>query len=127
VITWPFLDMGRVKARVDASRAAADAARANYTATVLRAVAEAETAITAYERSRSRLADLDAAAIASQRAAELARLRFTEGITDFLQVLDAERTLLDAQSQLVQGKTFAATSLVAVYKAVGGTWPDSAQ
>jgi len=36
---------------------------------------------------------------------------------------DAERTLLDAENQLAQGHTAAATALVAVYKAVGGTWP----
>jgi outer membrane protein, multidrug efflux system len=41
-------------------------------------------------------------------------------------VLDAERTLLDAENQLVRGRTDAATALVAVYKAVGGTWPAEA-
>ena len=59
----------------------------------------------------------------SARAADLAQQRFEAGLTDFLQVLDAERTLLDAENQLAQGHTAAATALVAVYKAVGGTWP----
>ncbi len=47
----------------------------------------------------------------------------TPGLTDFLQVLNAQRTLLNAENQLAQAHTFAATALVAVYKAVGGTWP----
>src|SRR5207237_6509032 len=60
------------------------------------------------------------ASAASERAAELARLRFTEGVTDFLQVLDAERTQLEAQDQLAQGRTDAATAYAALYRAVGG-------
>ena len=59
----------------------------------------------------------------STRAAELAQQRFEAGLTDFLQVLDAQRTLLDAESQLIQGQTAAATSLAAFYKATGGSWP----
>ncbi len=55
--------------------------------------------------------------------ADLAQQRFEAGLTDFLQVLDAERTLLDAENQLAQGHTAAVTALVAVYKAVEGTWP----
>jgi outer membrane protein TolC len=53
----------------------------------------------------------------------LAQLRFQEGATDFLQVLDAQRTLLSAESQLAIGRTAAATALVALYKAVGGAMP----
>jgi multidrug efflux system outer membrane protein len=60
------------------------------------------------------------AATASERAADLARLRFTGGVADFLQVLDAERTQLDAESQLAQGRTDAATAYAALYKALGG-------
>ncbi|HEX6537335.1 MAG TPA: TolC family protein [Gemmatimonadaceae bacterium] len=122
-ITWSFLDFGRVHARVDESRARAEEARATYSATVQRALAEVETSLVTYDRARARLASLADAASASERAAELARLRFAEGVSDFLQVLDAERTLLDAENQLVRGRTDAATALVAVYKAVGGTWP----
>lgn len=123
VLSWPFLDLGRVKARVDQSRARADEARARYTSVVLGAIEETETAIVAYDRARARLAKLSEAARASARAVELAQLRFQEGVTDFLQVLDAQRTLLDAESQLAAGRTEAATALVALYKAVGGTWP----
>ncbi|HXU61891.1 MAG TPA: TolC family protein [Polyangia bacterium] len=47
-------------------------------------------------------------------------MRFSEGITDFLQVLDAERTELVAQDQLAQGRIDAATAYAALYKAAGG-------
>lgn len=123
VLSWPFLDLGRVRTRVDEARAHADEARAHYTSSVLGAIEEAETAIVAYERARERLSGLADAARASAHATELARLRFQEGATDFLQVLDAQRTLLSAESQLAVGRTAAATALVALYKAVGGAMP----
>jgi NodT family efflux transporter outer membrane factor (OMF) lipoprotein len=123
VLSWPFLDIGRVRTRVDEARAHADEARAHYTSAVLGAIEEAETAIVAYERARARLTSLSDAARSSAHAAELAQLRFQEGATDFLQVLDAQRTLLSAESQLAIGRTAAATALVALYKAVGGAMP----
>ena len=123
VLSWPFLDIGRVRTRVDAAQADADEARAHYTSAVLAAIEEAETAIVAYERARARLTSLSDAARSSARATELAQLRFQEGVTDFLQVLDAQRTLLSAESQLAAGRTSAATALVALYKAVGGAVP----
>jgi multidrug efflux system outer membrane protein len=49
-------------------------------------------------------------------------LRFKEGMTDFLTVLDSQLRLLQDQNQLAQTQTATATSLVAVYKALGGGW-----
>ncbi|MGH7534710.1 MAG: efflux transporter outer membrane subunit, partial [Gemmatimonadales bacterium] len=99
VLTWPALNLGRVKARVDASKARESEAEARYRETVLRAMEEMESAMVGFTAARSRLARLDEAAAASERAAELARLRYQEGVADFLQVLDAERTMLAAQDQ----------------------------
>jgi outer membrane protein, multidrug efflux system len=59
----------------------------------------------------------------STRASELAQQRFEAGLTDFFQVLDAQRTQLEAETQLALAHTTAATALVAVYKSVGGSWP----
>jgi len=75
-----------------------------------------------YQKARGRLERLDESAAASERAAELARLRFEGGVADFLQVLDAQRTVLDAQDRLAQGRTDATTALVEVYRAIGGDW-----
>src|SRR6184192_3944981 len=120
VLTWPALNLGRVKTEVDAAQAREDAARAEYGRVVLAALADVETSMTRYRTARERLQRLEEASAASERAAELARLRFTEGVTDFLQVLDAERTQLEAQDQLAQGRTDAATAYAALYRAVGG-------
>ena len=65
---------------------------------------------------------LQASSQASEQAAELARQRYQYGVADFLTVLDAERTLLEAQDRLAESETRTATALVAVYKALGGGW-----
>jgi multidrug efflux system outer membrane protein len=108
---------------VEIAQAGQDEAQSTYNATVLQALEESEGSLVTYDRAHARLAILESAVRSSTRAADLAQQRFEAGLTDFLQVLDAERTLLDAESQLAQGHTAAATALVAVYKAVGGTWP----
>ena len=123
IISWPALNLGRVKARVDESRARASEAEAQYSQTVLRALQEVETGLVRFRTARSRVERIQDAASASARAADLARLRFEGGVADFLQVLDAERTQLDAEDQLAQAHTDAATSYAALYKALGGQLP----
>ncbi len=123
VVSWPLLNLGRVKAGVDAARAREAEAEAQYTQSVLRALAEVETSLARYRAGRARVERIGEAARASERAAELARLRFTSGVADFLQVLDAERTMLEAEDQLAQARTEAATAYAALYKALGGALP----
>ena len=123
VVSFPLFDIGRVRERVEIATAGQEEAQAEYNATVLGALAESQAALVAYDRAHARLAILESAARSSSRAADLAQQRFEAGLTDFLQVLDAERTVLDAENQLAFGRTAAATALVAAYKAVGGTWP----
>ncbi|HVE79850.1 MAG TPA: TolC family protein [Gemmatimonadaceae bacterium] len=120
VVSWPALDIGRVRAGVDAARASEAEAKARYEQTVLRSTEELETSLVAYRKALERLKHLEDAAAASERAAELARLRYVEGASDFLQVLDAERTLLERQDAFSAGRTEAAAGLVAVYRALGG-------
>lgn len=121
-ISWAALDLGRVRAQIAAARAHSDAVLASYEQTVLRALEETENALVSHARARERLQYLTESASASGRAAELARVRYENGVIDFLQVLDAERTLLTAEDQLAQSRTETVTSLVAVYKALGGGW-----
>jgi outer membrane protein, multidrug efflux system len=124
-ISWPALNLGRVKARVDQNRAREAEAQAQYSQTVLLALQEVENGLVRYRTANARVQRIQDAAEASERAAELARLRFSSGVADFLQVLDAERTQLEAESQLAQSRTEAATAYAALYKALGGSWPVS--
>ncbi len=122
VVSWPAFDLGRVRTRVNAARADVAEAQARYTETRLTALGEARAAWTTLARARDRLATLAQAAAAGDRGAGLARLRFTGGAAGFLDVLDAERSVLDAQRQLAVGEADAAVAAVALYEALGGAW-----
>ena len=126
-ITWAAFDLGRVRARISSAKAQTDAALAGYEGSVLNALEDTEAALVSYGRSQTRRDALKLAATASVKASDLARRRFEGGLIDFLEVLDAERTALSAELLLSQSRTDAATSLIAVYKALGGGWamPDS--
>jgi multidrug efflux system outer membrane protein len=121
-ISWAAFDLGRVQARIAGSRARADVALAGYEQTVLRALEETENALVTHARTRESLKDAADAARQSLTAARIARTRYEGGLVDFLEVLDAERTQLAAEDRLAQSRTDAATSLIAVYKALGGGW-----
>jgi len=123
VISWPLLNLGRVKAGADAARAQKEAAEAAHRQTVLRASEEIRTATVRYRTAHDRLRLLEDAAAASRRASELALLRFRNGAADFLQVLDADRTRLEAEAQLARARTETGTLLVALYRAFGAEWP----
>jgi multidrug efflux system outer membrane protein len=121
-ISWAAFDLGRVRAQIAGSRARADVALAGYEQTVLRALEETENALITHARTRDSLKDAQDAARESLTAARIARTRYEGGMVDFLEVLDAERTQLAAEDRLAQVRTDAATSLIAVYKALGGGW-----
>ncbi|MEO8065167.1 MAG: efflux transporter outer membrane subunit [Pseudomonadota bacterium] len=121
-ISWAALDLGRVRARIGASRARSDGALLNYEQTVLRALEDTEDSLVTYARARDRLVHDQDAVAASGTASRLARLRYENGSSDFLQVLDAERIQLLSEDRLARSRTQAATSLIAVYKALGGGW-----
>jgi multidrug efflux system outer membrane protein len=122
VVSWPLLNLGRVRAGANAAAAERDAAEARYEQRLREAGEEIRTAAVRYDSARERLALLEQAAGASRRAAELARLRFESGAADFLQVLDADRSRLAAEEQLARGRAEAGNLLVGVYRAYGAEW-----
>ena len=122
VISWPLFDLACVRARSNAAHAGEEKASARYEQTMLAALADVETSITRYTSAREQLVHLEEATAASERATELARLRFTEGATDFPEVLDTVRRQLEAQNRLADVCTEATSSLVSVYQALGGRW-----
>jgi len=125
-ITWAALDLGRVHARIKAADARTEASLAFYERTVLTALEETEGTLVDFGQEQSRQQFLQTSAEASQKAADLAHQRYEGGVTDFLSVLDAERTLLEAQDRLAASQTRTVTALVAVYKALGGGAPVTA-
>ena len=121
-ISWAAFDLGRVRARIGSAKAETDASLAVYEGAVLGALEDTEGALINYGRTQTRCESLQVAAAASVKASTLARKRFEGGLVDFLEVLDAERTALSAELLLSQCRTDAATSLIAVYKALGAGW-----
>jgi multidrug efflux system outer membrane protein len=121
-ISWPAFDLGRVHEQVAGARAGAVIALDQYHGTVLNALEETEDALVTHARDRDQLANAQDAASASATAARLAKIRYQGGMVDFLSVLDAERTELQAEDALAEDRTEAATSLIAVYKTLGGGW-----
>lgn len=121
-IFWAAFDLGRVRARIRGAGARAEANLAQYELTVLIALEEVENALVNFSRQQERMRYLREAAEASERAAELAMLRFRYGVTDFLTVLDAERTMLEDQDQLAESRITTATALIDLYEALGGGW-----
>ncbi|HET7130718.1 MAG TPA: TolC family protein, partial [Gammaproteobacteria bacterium] len=101
-------------------------ALATYESTVLRAIEETENAFVAYGRGRERLTSVVAQATASRRAAELAEVQYREGALDFLRLLDAQRTLLEAEDEVATAETDLNTAVVGIYKALGGGWQEGA-
>jgi len=109
-----------VRQQVKAAEARADGSAAAYQETVLLALEDTENALAQYRASNQSQQRLNEAEQQSRKARDLAKLRFDEGASDFLSLLDAERTLLSAEDANVQAKTAQATSLARVYKALAG-------
>jgi multidrug efflux system outer membrane protein len=121
-ISWPGLNVQRVRANLHASEARADAAQANYQQSVLLAIEDIDNAVTGFNQQRVRVDRLIEQGTQSKRAADLARVRYQEGATSFLELLDAERTQLAAEDDLAQAEAAINTRAVALYKALGGGW-----
>ncbi len=117
-ISWSLTDLLRARNRIDAANAEAAAAFADYEQTVLTALAEIETALNAQARLQEQIVFLKEAETASAEAAGLSRIRFENGRSDFLQVLDAEARALDASLQRAAIETEIALAQVAVFRAL---------
>jgi outer membrane protein, multidrug efflux system len=126
-ISWSIFDLGHVQARIGAAKWRKEGTLLRYEQTVLQALEETENSLVTHARSRERLIHDEDALKASTTAAGLARVRYENGASDFLQVLDAERTLLESEDRLARSRTEAATSLIAVYKSLGGGWETAPQ
>lgn len=123
-IDWSFLDVGRVRARLEASRADARGALEVYEGRVLQALEDTENALTDLQHTREQDRRLANAAASRETAARIARERYRAGAIGLLELLDAERDLLSAQDAYVQAHTRSATAAVALYQALAGGWPE---
>jgi NodT family efflux transporter outer membrane factor (OMF) lipoprotein len=122
-VTWPVFDAGRIWSNIEIEKSLRSQAYLTYRSTVLAALQDVETQLTAYAQEQQRRAALADAVAANQKAVEIATKRYQQGgLTDFLNVLVAEQSLFATQDALVQSNRNVGTDLVALYKALGGGW-----
>jgi len=122
LLDWPLFAGGALHAAVDVAHAEEKAALARYEQRVLLALEDTEAALTRYAREWQTLKQLRTVEISRQQAFEIARLRFEAGEEGFLVILDAERSLIATQSEIVSSETRLLTHLTQLYKTLGGEW-----
>lgn len=123
-ITVPVFDAGKRYATVKIAEAQRDQAFAAFHSTLLSALEEVENALVSLSSEKARAGKLAEAAKNYREAARLSRSLFETGSSNFLDVLDAERSLYSAEDSLIQSKVAIAKYYVTLAKALGGGWVD---
>jgi len=121
-VIWPVFQAGELKNQVRAQTAVKDRYLAIYEKIVLSAVAEVRDALTGYVQESSRMVSLTNAVQAAEKAVEIAEDKYRNGITDFNNVLDAQRSLLTLEDKLALSQGNTSAYMVRIYKALGGGW-----
>lgn len=124
-ITLPIFQGGRLRGQLELNTAQQREAALTYQQTVLGAWHDVDNALIAYGAEQARRDALARSVEQNQRALALARDRYTEGLSDFLNVLTQERSVLAAQQQLADSTVSVTQNLVQLYKALGGGWETS--
>lgn len=121
-ISWAIFDAGAIRQNIKVQSELQEQALITYESTVLSAVEEVENAVVAYANEQDKMESLANAAQAAQSAVTLAKQSYEAGLTDFSNVLDAQRSLLSYQNQLTQSRGNVTVNLIKLYKAIGGGW-----
>lgn len=125
-ISWALFKGGAIRQNIEVQSALQEQALIKYETAILSALEDVENALVAYGEEQIRRDSLQEAAQAAQKAVELAKYKYQSGLTDFYNVLEAERSLLTIQELLAQSNGTVASNLVRLYKALGGGWTSMA-
>ena len=125
-LTLPIFNWGRIKANIKSKNALFDLAFLSYQSAVLTAFKEVEDALVAYANEQHRYRSLELAVNASLLSVKMANERYDHGLTMFLDVLQAQESLFQAQRNLADSKAQLSTDLIILYKALGGGWQNQA-
>ena len=121
-ITMPLLNWGKINANIKSKKIQYEQTFLTYQSTVLSAFKEVEDALIAYRKEQERRQTLANAVSANQLAVELAGERYQKGLTGFIDVLQTQQALFQAESNLADSDAKVSSNLVALYKALGGGW-----
>jgi len=125
-ITIPLFAGGSIRQNIEIQSAVQEQYLIAYENAVLSALEEVENALAAFREEQSRRQSLIDATDAAKQAAELAKIKYQAGLTDFSNVLDAERSLLSIEDELAQSEGTVTSNLIRLYKALGGGWVSAA-
>lgn len=120
--SWTIFDGGRRVANIDRAKAQVLQAINAYDASVLRALQEVDSALTAYAHGQARRSSLETLVAENEQAVRIAQAEYSNGIINLLDVLEVQRNLYASQDALAQATQTVSTDLVAIYKALGGGW-----
>ena len=120
-VNWQIFQGGAIVSNIRVQKALRDQAFITYQKTVLAAFQDVENALIAFAKEQQHRKALNDAAVANRKAVDLSLRLYTEGQIDFLNVLDAQRSLYASEDALVQSERSIATDLIALYKALGGS------
>jgi NodT family efflux transporter outer membrane factor (OMF) lipoprotein len=121
-VQWNLFNYGQITNQVRGQDALLQELLIQYENTVLKAQKEVEDGLISYLKTQDAAEYLAQSTAAAQRSLNLATIQYREGITDFTTVLTAEQTLLQQQDQFATTLGDIASSLVNVYRALGGGW-----
>ncbi len=121
-VQWRIFDAGRIRANIKVQDARQEQALASYEQTALSAFEDVENALTAYAKEQIRRQQLEDAVKSSKDSLHLANQLYANGLANFINVLDAERSLYQAQDALAQSDRTVSANLIALYKSLGGGW-----
>jgi multidrug efflux system outer membrane protein len=126
-VTVPIFTAGRIGGEVKGAEAFQQQALYAYLQAVQNAFREVDDALVERAKSDQRLQSLGRQVAALENYARLARMRYDEGVTSFLEVLDAERSLFNVELSQTSGQNTLFRSLINLYKAMGGGWVEAAE
>ncbi len=121
-IRWPIFYSGSIRNNIKVQEAIQEQFLLRYESAVLNAVSEVRNALADYQKEIERRISLTVAVDAAKAAEELAADRYRSGLSDFNNVLDAQRSLLRFQEQLALSEGTVSQNAVRLYKALGGGW-----
>ena len=125
-LSQTLFDGGRLRSQLRSQQAATEGALAAYRQSVLTSLEDVENALLALRAARERQAEFAIALEAATNSAIMARIQYRSGLTDFRQLLEAERSLLSARDGLAGSRGDEALALVQLYRALGGGWDPAA-
>jgi len=126
-LDWPIFNGGRTRGNIAVANAIQERAMINYRKTILTGLQDVEDALSNIDKDQRRKSDLQNALGTAQRAEDIARTRYRGGLVTYSDVLQAQASRISLEGQLIETRGAHARDTVALFKALGGGWPEMAQ